>query len=704
MGVGIVMTKKNNANTNQAANKPTGKISSKIARGIIVSNLVVILVIAGVMGFMLRKNVGEMARHLAVRQVESTVNEFQQEFSNIESAVQVVANDIATRTDVSKAKYDKKYLQDLKKDALVPYLKQLGENTDLTTSIYVYYNVDYFGQEADIWLVEDENGKFILQDSFGMAYYDDYHEWYNEPIDNGLSFWTFPYESAAGGLISSYLIPVEVDGVNIALVGMDLYMDEIATTLDKVQLFDSGYLYLTHPDGRILVHPNAEFGSNMLDHGNYQFLLDDMAANGSGFTTYERDDGKNVLAAFDHLDNGWVVGSSIPESEVLQILNTILILLAIIALVALAASFVISKVVGNSISKPIKAVVAATEQIRDGDFTVQVSVTTNDETKMLANGLNEMVTSVKALITETKNVSLSMLDSASNLASMAEETTATVDQVATTVDEITNGTQDTAADAEKGATIASSIDSKFNTLMQNSDAMKENADTAIEMNQSGLKALDELKSKSDISKASNVKVIDAVQNLDERANDITNIIATISSIAEQTNLLALNASIEAARAGEAGRGFAVVADEIRKLAEDSGAATNEIRDIVLNIQNESQETVNIMKEVNEISNEQNEAVSNVTESFNEIFASVEQITTQIENVTHELNGLALNKNDLVEIVNNISAVSEETAAATEEVNASMNEQSKAVAEVAKSAETLNMLSHELNEQIAVFKI
>lgn len=679
------------------------KISNKIALSIILTNLIVVLVIAGIMGVLLSQNVGEESRKMAVGQVEANVNEFQQEFFNIESAVSVLVHEIASEVDVRQALANKEYLQNYKKE-LVKRTKNIGENTDLTDSIYVYFNVEKFDQEVDIWMLRDDNDKFHLQDPFGMEYYEEYSAWYSEPIQNKKTLWTFPYESSAGGLITSYVTPVIIDGEAIALVGMDLYLDSVEETLSQVTLFETGYLYLMHPDGRTMVHPRVEFGANILDQGDFQFLLDEMNSKETGFTSYKRDDGAGVVAAYSHLDNGWIVASSIPEAEVLRILNMILMILAGIAVFAVILSLVASRVVGNGISKPILKVLGATETIKDGDFTVRVEVKSKDETMLLADGLNSMTQSVKGLIQEARDVSQDMLDSASTLASMAEETNATVDQVASTVQEISKGTQDTARDAEEGARVASEIDQKFSMLMENSVEMKENADVAIEMNQTGLNALEELKLKSEVSKASNEKVIDAVQSLNSRANAITNIIATISSIAEQTNLLALNASIEAARAGEAGRGFAVVADEIRKLAEDSASSTDEIRDIILNIQQESQETVKIMNEVSEISNQQNEAVENVTESFNKIFTSVEGITTQIETVAKELDGLSANKDQIVGIVSNISAVSEQTAAGTEQVSHSMDEQAKAVEEVARSAERLNELSIELNKQIDVFKI
>ncbi len=247
------------------------------------------------------------------------------------------------------------------------------------------------------------------------------------------------------------------------------------------------------------------------------------------------------------------MASSIPKSEVSAVLVEVLAILGIIALITVVISVIVALIVGHTISKPILDVVKTTRMIGDGDLTVEVRTKSNDETKLLANGLNEMTVNVRDLINEVKMASRSMMEAASSLASMFQETSATADKVVEMVGEILKGTQDTASESEKGANVVMTIDEKFDVLMTKSMSMQNNAEEAIKMNMTGLESLGMLREKSAVNIESNDIVADAVSKLEKRTNAITDIIATISSIAAQTNLLALNASIEAARAGEAGK-------------------------------------------------------------------------------------------------------------------------------------------------------
>ncbi len=695
--------------------KVRGRIAVKIILSIIMINIIALSIAGGSVVRMVQADVGSLSRIYAESQVEANVNEIDQSFKSIESLVQSLSAQVGTRVDVNKGKQNIRYLRDLC-DEFEGELRAVGRQTQLTNSIYLIFNYEYFGDMADCWVFTKD---FVRQETFERDYLDEYHEWYNAPVDEGISKWTTPYagttSATAGMLITSYVTPIKKDGQIIGMIGMDLNLADVSNQLSSIKLYDTGYLYMMTAGGDVIVHPripwkdtdndgNKDASVNILSTGDYQFLLDDMAANDHNVLEYKLDDGADVIAAYGHLSNGWIIGSSIPKDEVNTISKKLITTVLMIGIISAAFSVLVAIFIGRSISKPIRSVVKTVNRMKEGDFTTHVHSRSNDETRILADAVNDMADHVRNLILNTKTAAAKLVDSSVTLASMAEETNATIEQVANTVAEISKGTQDTAEQSEKSAHVVYVLDSKFNSVMDNSAKMHQTALEVSQRNKSGMDALALLKDTSRISQNSNLKITDAVQKLDARTNAITGIITTINSIADQTNLLALNASIEAARAGEAGRGFAVVAGEIRKLAEDSRKATDKIRDIVLSIQNDSKETVQVMDEVNSISEKQNQAVDNVNETFDLILKAIEGITSGIELVTSEMGDLNAQKNEIVDVTNNISAVSEETAAATEEVNATMEQQRQAVEEVSKNAEILNHLSLELNEYIEVFKV
>ena len=199
------------------------------------------------------------------------------------------------------------------------------------------------------------------------------------------------------------------------------------------------------------------------------------------------------------------------------------------------------------------------------------------------------------------------------------------------------------------------------------------------------------------------EVLNAIQQLEQNANEVGEIIDLVGDIAGQTNLLALNASIEAERAGENGKGFAVVATEVRHLADSSVKAVQDITDLIHKMQGNVSQVVNqIRMQESSISNQ--EKISQVTESqignlkehmekFVEVFVTIENLCQkQIDQVQMAL-----------EDSRKVMSISEESTAATEEVTASTKIQEQEMDRLREEARVLEMQAQKLSEVIKIFK-
>jgi methyl-accepting chemotaxis protein len=220
--------------------------------------------------------------------------------------------------------------------------------------------------------------------------------------------------------------------------------------------------------------------------------------------------------------------------------------------------------VGRSITRPLRALMAAARQVEKGDLSLQLATTGEDELSQLSRILGQMVSQLRELMLAVRQAGQEMAEAVERLAREADEQGRSIERQAAAV------TQTNA--------VAEELSQTSELTARQAAGMLREAERADEVGRSGMKVLTEsLRGIQDIRGQFDA-IAQHVVALAEHSVKASAITDTVRDLAEQSHVLALSAGIEAARAGEEGRGFQVVAVEIRSLADRSVKATSEVRE------------------------------------------------------------------------------------------------------------------------------
>lgn len=572
-----------------------------------------------------------------------------------------------------------------------------GVFKDIKNSIKGVLNVGYAGEYGELVL----DGEVLTITDLNYKE----REWYTEAKEaNGKIVYIKPYKDiGTGELVMTVAQAVKDDNGKIAgVLLVDMSLDSIKEYISNIQLLNTGFIILTDKDGDIVADndKNKDIKNSVSDLSFWSSAKNE----DRGIYSLEHSGNSLYVCQETNIITGWKLIGIIDSKEVTDNVAAMKVTIAIAVVICSIIGIAIGIIATSYIMKEINKIKESLSRVADGDFTERVNITAKDEFGELGQNFNFMVDNVSRLMKNVQGTSSDLLEAAVTILSMSQETTASISEVSNAIQEVANGATNQAQSATEVAMSVEELSNRIDDVDRQTNHINKLSGETEQLSTQGLVILKDLISKAIKTRENSMGSADLVNEMTKSIEKIQYISNAIAGITEQTNLLALNASIEAARAGDAGKGFAVVAEEIRKLAEESKTSTDQIKDIVAEINMKANNTQSAMEESTNMLQQQGEAIKETEDIFNKIVDSIIPLTGAIENINSLNKKMHSNKDEVNIQIQNIAAVSEESASISEEVTASTQEVSATMDELTRYANNLQEISSKLQDELKSFNL
>lgn len=302
------------------------------------------------------------------------------------------------------------------REACFEHLTQVGynivDNTKGALGIYVRLNPEIVGPTEGFYWMSDTSGKLALHENTNITNYteDDveYVGWYYAPVKAGKAIWLDPYENQnTNRTIVSYVMPIYKENQLVGVVGMDIDWPFITSMVDEIQVFKTGYAFLTDENFKIAYSKEFESGKDVAGFSDELKHIDKKELTRNDRVYMLDFNGRNKTAAFTTLSNGKIMAVVAPNSEINADFNALVVRIIVMAFISGLVFIFITIQSAKTIIRPLKELNKAAQDIAKGHLDVDLDIRSNDEVGTLAHSFSETAKQLKIKISYINNLAYS---------------------------------------------------------------------------------------------------------------------------------------------------------------------------------------------------------------------------------------------------------------------------------------------------------